>query len=26
MHVIRADEQIALQRSPWSEWRGPGSV
>jgi GH15 family glucan-1,4-alpha-glucosidase len=21
MHVIRADEQLALERSPWSDWR-----
>ncbi len=23
MHVIRGDEEIALQRSPWSDWHGP---
>jgi GH15 family glucan-1,4-alpha-glucosidase len=23
VHVIRADQEIALQRSPWSDWTGP---
>jgi GH15 family glucan-1,4-alpha-glucosidase len=21
MHVIKADEEVAVQRSPWSDWR-----
>ncbi len=25
MHVIRADEELAIARSPWADWRGEGA-